>query len=156
MGDWKDVLSKESQLLHEQIRMKSEDLKAGTVVYMPLTRQDGLFIDSKYQTRKKYFVIIGITDEGDVIGSVLINTKPTIYSEEIAKCQYLLLKRNYSTIIDYDSWIDCSEIFVFERNRIIDQGEKHGNINSEDLDIILNIIRITPLISNKTKKRFGL
>lgn len=156
MEDWKDILSGASKVLHEQMKMKSEDLKAGTVVYMPLNREDGLVIDPKYKTRNKFFVIIGITEKGDIIGSVLINTKPAVYNDEIVKCQYLLLQRNYSMIINHDSWIDCSELFVFERQRIIKEGERHGSINAKDFDIIINIIRDTPLISNKIKRRFGI
>jgi hypothetical protein len=156
MQDWRNVLKNESKKLHSQMKMTSDDLKKGCIVYMSLNRNDGLTIDSKYNTRNKFFVIIGVTTDGKIIGSILINTKPAQHNEEILKCQYPLKQANYRDVLEHNSWIDCSEIFSFDKERIIRDGEKRGFLIDEDIQFVINTIRETELIDNNTKKQLGI
>lgn len=128
----------------------------GRIVYMDMTEDDGLILKGKYKTRKKYFVIVGFTIDGKIIGSLLINTNPNEYSPEIGACQYPLKKKDYVNILDYDCWLDCSQFFEIHRARILKEGENVGELTEQDRNLILQFLVETDVHSNKTKRWYGL
>ncbi len=63
--------------------------------------------------KEKRFVILGTNDKGDYVGSVFINSNINfniINSQELLELQYPV-KCQANSYLDYDSFIDCSELF---------------------------------------------
>lgn len=50
-------------------------VKVGDIIYVSLNEEDGLILKDGYDSRRKYFVVIGFTPEGVAIGALLINSK---------------------------------------------------------------------------------
>lgn len=102
-------------------------VKVGDIIYVSLNEEDGLILKDGYDSRRKYIVVIGFTPEGVAIGALLINSKidSSKRTEELLNCQYPLLVCNYRNILDYDSWLDCSDIFELSKLKIT---EKNGNL----------------------------
>ena len=72
-------------------------------------------------------------------------------------CQYPLLSRHYPQILDYDSWLDCSDIFELSKEKIAERsGKLKGRLTNEDRERVLDFMRRTDVIDNITKRRFGL
>jgi hypothetical protein len=50
------------------------DFSVGTILYMSLDVNDGIIPKDGFFDRKKYFVVIGFTPEGNAIGALLVNS----------------------------------------------------------------------------------
>ena len=112
-----------------------------------------------YKDRNKYIVIIGFTPEGVAIGALLINSEidSSKRSEELLNCQYPLMVRNYRDILDYDSWLDCSDIFELSKLKITEKnGKLKGCLISEDRERVIQFLRETEVFDNATKRRYGI
>lgn len=134
-------------------------VKIGDIIYVALDEDDGLILRDGYETRKKYIVIIGFTPEGIAIGALLINSRidRSKQTEELWNCQYPLLRRNYPGILNYDSWLDCSDIFEVSKDKITGRaGLFKGTLIAEDKERVMDFLRTTDVIDNVTKRRYGL
>lgn len=138
------------------LKVKEEHLVKGNVIYIPLSAEEGLIVTGGYKERNKYIIIIGMTDDGFVIGSLLINTDPNDATPELGACQFPLKLRDYPSILDYDSWLDCSQLFRIGKKKVLSRGEFCGSIIESDWNLIWPFLRETDAISNKEKREFGI
>ena len=136
-----------------------DDPQKNFITYVPLDEEDGLILKDGYKVRNKYIVIIGFTPEGVAIGALLINSEidSSKRSEELLDCQYPLMVRNYRDILDYDSWLDCSDIFELSKLKITEKnGKLKGCLISEDRERVMQFLRETEVFDNATKRRYGI
>lgn len=136
------------------IPMCEKYISKGSVVYLPLTEEEGLTIKTGYDSRNKFVAIVGELPDGTIVGSLLINTHSNTESEKVTQCQYPLKKERYSWL-DYSSWLDCSRIVTIARSKIL-FGKYCGRLLDEDFELVIQCIKDTTLISNKTKKKYGI
>jgi hypothetical protein len=135
------------------------DFSVGTILYMSLDVSDGITPKDGFFDRKKYFVVIGITPEGNAVGALLINSNinpHVIYTEELICCQYPVKQSDYPAILEYNSYIDCSEIFEIGKEKIKKYGVVKGYLTEQDKELIIHFLKETEVISVKEKKRYGL
>lgn len=127
MDDETGTLGKLKAAIAKAELVDMSSVKVGDIIYVSLNEEDGLILKDGYDSRRKYIVVIGFTPEGVAIGALLINSKidSSKRTEELLNCQYLLLVCNYRNILDYDSWLDCSDIFELSKLKIT---EKNGNL----------------------------
>lgn len=159
MDDILDSLAALRKKLEDAEKINASSIEVGDIVYVSLTEEDGLTLKSGYDTRRKYIVIIGFTPEGMAVGALLINSQvhPLKRSPEMMDCQYPMLLRNYPDILTYNSWLDCSDIFEFSKDRLTEkEAKRKGCLIPEDKDRVLEFLRHTDVIDNVTKRRFGL
>lgn len=159
MDDLEGSLARLRAQIEQSEKVSKSSLRIGDIIYVPLDEDDGLTLTSRYHTRKKYIVIIGFTASGNIIGSLLINSKitPSKYSQEMLECQYPILVSNYPSILDYNSWLDCSEIFELSIEKIEKRnGLLKGCLIDEDRELVIKFIKETDIIDNFTKRKFGL
>lgn len=150
----KEVKKKKKKKTFPQV--KEENLARGSVIYIPLSAEEGLIVTGGYKERNKYVTIIGTTADGFVIGSLLINTDPHDATPELGACQFPLKLKDYPSILDYDSWLDCSQLFRIAKKKVLSRGGYCGSIISSDWDLILPFLRETEAISNREKREFGI
>ena len=103
-------------------QVEEENLVRGSVIYIPLSAEEGLIVTGGYKERNKYVTIIGTTADGFVIGSLLINTDPHDATPELGACQFPLKLKDYPSILDYDSWLDCSQLFRIAKKKVLSRG----------------------------------
>lgn len=159
MEDKLNSLEKLKAALSNAEKVNISSVKIGDIIYVPLDEEDGVVLKDGYNTRKKYIVIIGFTSEGVAVGALLINSKidPSKRTQELLGCQYPLLHRHYPTILDYDSWLDCSDIFVLSGVKIIRKnGLLKGCLTDDDRERVMAFLKETDVIDNITKRRFGI
>lgn len=159
MDDKTGALAKLKAIMAQAEEIDMSSIKIGDIIYVPLDEEDGLKLKNGYKDRKKYIVIIGFTPEGIAIGALLINSEidPSKRSEELLNCQYPLLVRNYRSILDYDSWLDCSDIFELSKSKITEKnGKLKGCLISEDKERVMQFLKDTDVLDNATKKRYGI
>ena len=160
MDDKNGSLEKLKAAMDESERVDMSSVKIGDIIYVPLDEEDGLILKNGYDDRKKYIVIIGFTPEGVAIGALLINSEidsSKKRSEELLNSQYPLLVRNYRSILDYDSWLDCSDIFELSKLKITEKdGKLKGCLTPEDRERVMEFLKETEVFDNATKKRYGI
>lgn len=160
MDDKNGALEKLKAAMDEAERVDMSSVKIGDIIYVPMDEEDGLILKNGYDDRKKYIVIIGFTPEGVAIGALLINSEidsSKKRSEELLNSQYPLLVRNYRSILDYDSWLDCSDIFELSKLKITEKdGKLKGCLTPEDRERVMAFLKETEVFDNATKKRYGI
>lgn len=159
MDDKNGALEKLKAAMDEAERVDMSSVKIGDIIYVPMDEEDGLILKNGYDNRKKYIVIIGFTPEGVAIGALLINSEidSSKRSEELLNCQYPLLVRNYRSILGYDSWLDCSDIFEISKLKITEKdGKLKGCLTPEDRERVMEFLKETDVFDNATKKRYGI
>lgn len=159
MDDKTGALSKLKTAIADKENVNMSSVKVGDIIYVPLDEDDGLILKDGYKDRLKYIVIIGFTPEGVAVGALLINSEidPSKRSQELLDCQYPLLHRDYSHILDYDSWLDCSDIFEIPKLKITDKdGKMKGCLTEEDKERVMDFLKDTDVFDNVTKRRYGI
>lgn len=159
MDDKSGALSKLKAMIAEEEKVNMSSIKVGDIIYVPLDEDDGLTLNDGYKERRKYIVIIGFTPEGIAVGALLINSKidPSKRSQELLNSQYPLLVRHYRDILDYDSWLDCSDIFEIPKFKITEkEGKKKGCLTEEDRERVMDFLKETDVFDNATKRRYGI
>lgn len=160
MDDKNNALGKLKIVMDEAEQVDMSSVKIGDIIYVSLDEEDELTLKDGYDNRRKYIVIIGFTPEGMAIGALLINSRIAAFkkrSEELLNCQYPLLVRNYRSILDYDSWLDCSDIFELSKSKITGRnGKLKGCLTAEDKERVMKFLKETDIFDNATKKRYGI
>lgn len=159
MDDKTGALSKLKAIIADKEKVNMSSIKVGDIIYVPLDEEDGLTLKEGYKERRKYIVIIGFTPEGIAVGALLINSEidSSKRSQELLDCQYPLQARNYRAILDYDSWLDCSDIFEIPKLKITDkEGKFKGSLTTEDRERVMDFLKETDVFDNATKRYYGI
>lgn len=159
MDDRAGTLSSLKTTIDNTEKAMLSSTKVGDIIYVSLDREDGLILKDNYQERRKYIVIIGFTPEGNAVGSLLINSQINHFkrSPELLKHQYCLLHSKYSHILNYDSWLDCSDIFEIPKAKINNKnGKVKGSLDSEDKENVIKLLTESDLFNNALKRRYGI
>ena len=160
IDDARNVLLHLKANMHEESTVKvPSDLKVGDIVYLKMDENDGLTLRNGYATRRKYVVIVGKNEKGNLVGSLIVNSKITPFkrSTVMLQYQYMLRQSDYPQILNYDSWLDCIELFELDFDKIVSvEGEMKGKLTSSDLTNALSLVKRCGFISHNTKKKFGL
>lgn len=159
MDDKTGALSKLKAIIADKEKVNMSSIKVGDIIYVPLDEEDGLTLKEGYKERRKYIVIIGFTPEGIAVGALLINSEidPSKRSQELLDCQYPLQARNYRAILDYDSWLDCSDIFEIPKLKIsYKEGKFKGSLTTEDRERVMDFLKETDVFDNATKRYYGI
>lgn len=159
MDDKTGALSKLKAMIADKEKVNMSSIKVGDIIYVPLDEEDGLILKDGYKERRKYIVIIGFTPEGIAVGALLINSEidPSKRSQELLDCQYPLQARYYRNVLDYDSWLDCSDIFEIPKLKITDKdGKMKGSLTEEDRERVMDFLKETDVFDNATKRRYGI
>lgn len=159
MDDKTGALSKLKAIIADKEKVNMSSIKVGDIIYVPLDEEDGLTLKDGYKERRKYIVIICFTPEGIAVGALLINSEidPSKRSQELLDCQYPLQARNYRAILDYDSWLDCSDIFEIPKLKITDKdGKIKGSLTTEDRERVMDFLKETDVFDNATKRYYGI
>lgn len=147
-------LSNEKRGESEPIK-SSQDLIVGDIVYQDMDRNDGLVLNKGYDSRFKYFVIVGKNTKGDAIGLCLINSDLDFYRNVPAmqRFQYILKAENYKGILTKDSRLDCAKLFSMKaRKSVAVKAERVGCLTVEDKSKVLSLVSSCGFIDAHMKK----
>jgi hypothetical protein len=136
-------------------KISESEVKRGTIVYLEMDSSDGLIITGGYDSRFKFITIVGETSDNYIVGSLLINTKNGHVNDYLRNTQYLLSSSNYPTILDYDSWLDCSQLFHIPKSKVLNGGYC-GKLAESDMNAVLKTLENSTSISKKDKIRYGI
>ena len=154
-----DLRELQAEYLRQQRQVTDERIAIGALIRTTLSATDGLTFKDGRSEKPKRLVVIGIDNENALcFGSVLINTKfspKAQYSAEYLSAQYQLKHDTYPEFLDYDSYVDCGELFSIPIERL-KQGEFFGFLTDDDRNGIFRILETSDIFSTKQKKRYGI
>ena len=154
-----DLRELQAEYLRQQRQVTDERIAVGALIRTMLSESDGLVFKNGRTEKPKRLVVIGVDHEQALcFGSVLVNTKlnpKAQYSAEYLSAQYELKKENYPEFLDYNSFVDCGELFSIPIERL-KQGEFFGFLTDEDRNGIFDLLETSDIFSTKQKKRYGI
>ena len=149
----------QAEYLRQQRQVTDERIAVGALIRTMLSETDGLVFKNGRTEKPKRLVVIGVDHEQALcFGSVLVNTKlnpKAQYPAEYLSAQYELKQENYPEFLDYNSFVDCGELFSIPVERL-KQGEFFGFLTDEDLNGIFDLLETSDIFSTKQKKRYGI
>ena len=154
-----EILSK----LREQMRQESlvkgiEDLQIGDIIYYDMDRSDGIVPKDGYDSKLKYVVVAGAKTNNKDVCAVLINThKDYSLNSDWQAEQYFIRQTDYPSILDHDSWIDCTDLKELKVAKIkAKDGENKGSLNPLDLANVMKHLKENDFIDSHTRKVYGI
>ena len=154
-----DLRELQNQYQAEQRAVTDERISVGALIRTVLSDSDGLVFKNGRTEKPKRLVVIGIDRENALcFGAVLVNTRMNPragFSAEYLTVQYQLKREDYPEFLDYDSYVDCGELFSIPIRRL-KQGEFFGFLNDTDREGIFELLETSELFSTKQKKRYGI
>ena len=154
-----DLRELQAEYLRQQRQVTDERIAVGALIRTMLSETDGLVFKNGRTEKPKRLVVIGVDHEQALcFGSVLVNTKlnpKAQYSAEYLSAQYELKQVNYPEFLDYNSFVDCGELFSIPVERL-KQGEFFGFLTDEDRNGIFDLLETSDIFSTKQKKRYGI
>ena len=154
-----DLRELQAEYLHQQRQVTDERIAVGALIRTMLSETDGLVFKNGRTEKPKRLVVIGVDHQQALcFGSVLVNTKlnpKAQYSAEYLSAQYELKQENYPEFLDYNSFVDCGELFSIPVERL-KQGEFFGFLTDEDRNGIFDLLETSDIFSTKQKKRYGI
>lgn len=145
-------------LLNPKTKEKLVSIDIGGIYRIKLTKEDGITPKDGDNSRNKYFIVIGIDEDSNVIGHVIINTNINHGLSQILRdLQYPINCAKYSFLEDKSRYVDCSDIKQIAKHKFLNlyQG-KSGDIEDEDLEYIKNAVKCSPKVTPKLLKRFNI
>lgn len=137
-------------------RITDDSFTTGKILKMALMEDDGIVLKNSAVQRNKYFTVIGQDKDNGLIGSLLINSdvnKNVINTKVLLDCQFPLQKNDYN-FLNYNSYLDCSELFELDKIKILQKGMEVGELTSKDKRLVMEHLRDSEVISAKLKKRY--
>lgn len=145
-------------LLGELRILKDIQIRVGSVFRMTFYPKDGIKPKGEGATsRTKYFVIVGIDNNGDYIGASLINTNVNInFAKMIAPYQLCIYPDRYKFLDGKFRYVDGYTIRRIEKSRIQHDAEYIGIIEESDIKEIHKLLKESPAMDARTLAQFGI
>ena len=154
-----DLRKLQADYKRQQREVTDERIAIGALIRTVLFEADGLTFKNGRKEKTKRLVVIGVDRENALcFGSVLVNTKmnpQAEFSAEYLTAQYELKQEDYPEFLDYNSFVDCGELFSIPIERL-KLGEFFGFLTDADREGIFNILETSDIFSTKQKKRYGI
>lgn len=158
-GNVDSVLSRlQEEMQDRSIVLRAGDLHVGDIVYYDMDRADGIVSNCGFNSRLKYVVVAGAKSNVKEVCAVLINSEHD-YSPaaDWQAEQYMILQADYPEVLDYDSWIDCTDLKELKVSKIkAKKAKKKGKLNERDLKNVMKHLKENDFIDTHTRKVYGI
>ena len=140
-------------------RLAINAIQPGDVFRMRLTTREGVIPKNDGDSsRNKYFIVMGMTPDGDLVGFVLINSEVNQHIPLRAReSHYKILATDYP-FLQKDRYVCCGELKEIQTTVFFQrfQGDAVGHISEEHLDIIRGIIAMSADVPAQVLQDYGI
>ncbi|EFN91249.1 hypothetical protein HMPREF9018_0944 [Prevotella amnii CRIS 21A-A] len=133
----------------------SDEVRLGDVYKIELSKADGIIPKNGYDTRDKFFVVLGFDEQGNVYGGILFNSKINQNLPTLIKDYHIPISAKAYPFLSHDSFLNCTKIFSATSTHLM-KGEKLGTINTTDFELIRSTVCGYPNANPHKLKSFGL
>lgn len=142
-----------------QVKLLLRDIGRGDIIRMRLTEGEGVTPKGEGATdRTKYFVVLGKTDDGRLIGFVLINSGINKNLSAVLKRLHYPISKEKYPFLDHNSFIYCGELKDISFDVFCERyhGERFGKLAEDDLRLVTEAVRTSPNETKNHLRKFGL
>lgn len=132
-----------------------QTVSVGDVFLIELDSSNGITPKDGANSRKKYFVVLGFDDEGNVYGGVIINSRINQKMDQVVKDYHMPIKCNKYSFLQYDSFVDCLLLKTAPLAKL-SSGNYKGKIDNADLGLIIETLKSSPREKVARLKKYGL
>lgn len=139
----------------ELSRLALKTVKVGDVYEITMNAENGITPKPGDISRDKYFVILGFDVDGIAYGGVIINSQINKNLPGYIKMYHMPIKRSKYPFLRYDSFVDCLQlkrVYPLKFN----EWNFLGEIDDEDIELIIGTIRESPRESQEHLAQYGL
>lgn len=138
----------------------SHIVEIGSIFRMNLDEKDDVSPKDRIDFRPKFLVVIGSAEYGYYVAYVLVNksiNEKYNYSKELKDCQFPLHVKDYPDIFKIDpSYVNLARIREMEKERLLKEAIYQRKLTEGDLELIMETLRTSKVLTTKEKKRYGL
>lgn len=135
------------------------NIQRGDVIRMKMTPKEGVKPknDGK-ETRNKYFIVLGKTENGKLVGFVLINSNINKHLSSALRDLHYPLHFSKYAFLEKNRFVDCAQLKEITLENFSDRYkcQSFGKIDEEDLQHITQAVISSPIETPKHLKKFGL
>lgn len=137
-------------------KLAQDNIKVGNVYLINLDQQNGITPKNGDLTRDKFFIVLGLDNEGNVIGGLVINSKINYNLPSSVTDYQLPIKVEQCPFLKYNSFVNCSKIIVANKAKFTKNTYRGEISDPEFIDLLINTVKESPTVNTKLLKRFGL
>lgn len=136
--------------------LKMMQVRAGSIFKVVFYREDGVMPKGFGATsRTKYFVIVGVDEEGNFVATSLINTSVNMnLAPVIAPYQHCIYPDRYEFLDGQYRYIDCYMVKILSQSRIMKEAEYIGVLEEGDLEKVRSLLYRSPVIGKDIIETF--
>lgn len=136
------------------------NINKGDIFKMRLTPEEGIAPKGVGDVdRDKYFIVLGKTEADSLVGFVVINTNVNSkISPELQRLHYPISASKYP-FLKKNRFVCCAELkqITFENFASRYEGDgRFGILLEDDLNFVIGALKVSPLITPRQLKKFGL
>lgn len=133
----------------------AEDICIGDVFSVEMTAEEGITPHSGFSSRRKFFIVLGVTTNGVAYGGTVFNSHINLKLPPLKQMYQMPILYERYPFLSHRSYVDCSSL---KRVRVdkLSQAEKLGVILPDDLDLIVSTICSCPLIRRAELEMYGM
>lgn len=137
----------------ETIVQKS--ISVGDVLYSKMDLTSGIIPKHGDTFRHKFFIVLGFDSEGNIYGGLIINSKINQNIPPVYRLYHMPISASKYNFLKYDSFVDCAQLKTIKLEDYF-KWSYVGKIEKNDLDLMINTIKDSPLEKKGNLRRFGL
>ncbi|GAB6011774.1 hypothetical protein [Viscerimonas tarda] len=152
------VQQKKTRRKPKETPITDNSFKVGNILKMSFDKSDGIVLKDGYEQRNKYFVVLGEIPNDCIVGAFFINSiinVNAINTKELLNCQFPLKEKDYPNILEYDSFLDCSDLLEISKIKIKNIGAEIGKLTESDKNLVIDHVEKSEVLTPKQKRRFG-
>ena len=98
-----------------------------------------------------------IDDAKNSLASLRSEIDYTKDTPELKPYQYPMKQEKYPEILDYDSWLDCTDLFLLKSRKIVaKKAELKCRVQEDDFPKVLGLVRDYEGIDKHLKVKYGI
>lgn len=125
------------------------------MVYVDLDASNGIKPHPGFTSRRKYYVVLGFSEDCVLVGGVVFNSHINFRLPETIRMYHYPVKHDSYSFLTHDSFIDCASFIPASFGKL-NSGNVVGRLIHEDLVMVINSVKECPVIPYGVKKYYGL
>lgn len=136
------------------------NINRGDIFKVRLTIEEGITPKNEGDVgRDKYFIVVGKTESGSLIGFVVINTNVNInIPQELQDLHYPITATRYP-FLKKNRFVCCAELKEITSDNFVNRYESSGcfgQLADDDMELIIGALKASPLVTPKQLRKFDL
>lgn len=137
-------------------RLTQDCVYVGNVYLLPLDQDNGITPKNGDATRHKFFIVLGMDEDGNLIGGLVINSHINHNLPATVTDYHLPIKVEQCPFLKHDSFVNCSKIIIAKRTKFTKETYCGEISDTEMMELIIDTVKESPTVNKKQLERFGL